>query len=56
MQGVFEVDNDSVGKGERQVAMVQSIFGKPLTLEQLKAELATAKPEPLPGLKEELKK
>lgn len=56
LQGVFEVAEDkSIGVGETQKQVLLDIFGRPLTLDQLQEEIATAKPEPAPGLKEGLK-
>ena len=56
LQGVFEVEEDkSIGVGETQKQVLLDIFGRPLTLNQLQEEIAAAKPEPAPGLKEELK-
>ena len=51
--GVVELTTGTVGVGEKTQAWVRDTFDLPLTLEQLKKELHTTKPEPLPGLAED---
>lgn len=51
-QGMFEINNDgSLGVGESQKNIIKNIFNKDLTVEELKKELETAKPEKMRGSK-----